>query len=69
MELYQLYQVMGNFVLIINTRSDGFAVALADFKYRFEKPHVLDSGRRFNKVSFVEKVNTLVIQYPLNRQQ
>ena len=41
----------------INIRSDGFAVALADFKYRFEGPHVLDNGHRFYKVSFVEKVN------------
>ena len=26
-------------IIIINTCSDGFAFALADFKYRFERPH------------------------------
>ena len=67
----KLNTIDGEFFKIINTRSDGFAVALADFKYRFEKTHdhVLDSGHRFNKVSCVEKVNISVIQNPLNRQQ
>ena len=34
----KLNTIDGDFFKIINTRSDGFAVALADFKYRFEKP-------------------------------